>query len=529
MLAQAVHSSELEKKRSKEKDKKKKSKDGVQKLVELLQGKKKKKKRKDRERKRRRAKEEDDEDSQGGAPLRARVKRDPGGPGSSGSDDSSGSSSSSPPGKKGSGSESDAALSYEPPGRRKAAKEPGSVMAMLVRHAQDQLDRGALMEQEGQQPGITSGIKISTYFALLIRPYYSKNSPLLRELYALANTIDLLRSGKLAESADALASRFIAVHTALAEGGCMVNCGPVGDVPSGADAVSHSGFFSGAKACNPTGGVRVARAVAKATPGTKKARKVARKGKEKAKDEVRERTHPSRRRAIQTPGKRTGRQQQEMSSAEKRADGGFTLQPLKGIDGALAQAVLRPLHEGCYFEIFRQLSKCGHSYDTLGRGLLWVLLTVPFVEKRWSVSKVACQAIMGKRAGPYAVHRDRSKRNRSLFPLPLGTVNEWSRLAKESCLEEFTGPQFAGSSTDEIWLGLAIMSLNLVAGCGRAIPDRTPTLVQERALKSVYLYTDPGFAGQTSNCKKWEAWSSSKKIDGQRYALTMNIQSSSSG
>ena len=40
----------------------------------------------------------------------------------------------------------------------------------------------------------------------------------MRELYALGQTIDLLRSGRLPETADALASRFIAVHTALAEG-----------------------------------------------------------------------------------------------------------------------------------------------------------------------------------------------------------------------------------------------------------------------------------------------------------------------
>ena len=60
---------------------------------------------------------------------------------------------------------------------------------------------------------------MGTYFALLIRPYYPQNSPLVRELYALAQSIDLLRAGRLPETGDALASRFIAVHTALGEGG----------------------------------------------------------------------------------------------------------------------------------------------------------------------------------------------------------------------------------------------------------------------------------------------------------------------
>lgn len=41
----------------------------------------------------------------------------------------------------------------------------------------------------------------------------------MRELYSLAQTIDLLRAGRLPETADALAGRFIAVHTALTEGG----------------------------------------------------------------------------------------------------------------------------------------------------------------------------------------------------------------------------------------------------------------------------------------------------------------------
>eukprot|EP00435_Cladocopium_sp_Y103_P014177 s2345_g3.t1 len=92
-------------------------------------------------------------------------------------------------------------------------------MTMLVKHAQEQLDKGALLEGEGEAAGLTTGVKIGTYFALLIRPYYPANNALMRELYSLGQTIDLLRSGRLPETADALASRFVAVHTALTEGG----------------------------------------------------------------------------------------------------------------------------------------------------------------------------------------------------------------------------------------------------------------------------------------------------------------------
>lgn len=115
--------------------------------------------------------------------------------------------------------ESESEIEFEPPLRKRAAKSPGSVMQLLVKHAQDQLDRGALMEDGGQRDDpLTGGVKLATYFALLIRPYHQPGHPLLRELYALAQTIDLLRSGRLAETADALASRFISVHTALSEG-----------------------------------------------------------------------------------------------------------------------------------------------------------------------------------------------------------------------------------------------------------------------------------------------------------------------
>ena len=109
-------------------------------------------------------------------------------------------------------------MSGEAPLRKRALREPGSVMEMLVRLAQQQLDRGALLDGEGNQAGLTTGVKIGTYFALLIRPYHPAGSPLLRELYSLAQTIDLLRGGRLPEAADALASRFISVHTALTEG-----------------------------------------------------------------------------------------------------------------------------------------------------------------------------------------------------------------------------------------------------------------------------------------------------------------------
>ena len=180
--------------------KEKKEDKGFRKVIKLLTRKERKKKKQKRRKKE----------------ARSRVKREFGSEDSGGS--SGGGSSSSSDSEESEVKSSDSELDFEPPLRKKALTAPGSVMEMLIKHAQDQLDRGAILEGESQGPGVTSGIKVSTYFALMVRPYYPQGNPLLRELYALGQSIDLLRAGRLAETADALASRFIAVHTALSEG-----------------------------------------------------------------------------------------------------------------------------------------------------------------------------------------------------------------------------------------------------------------------------------------------------------------------
>ena len=181
LLAQAAQQGDTQMGKKRRKDKKE-----GRKVVELLKkavgGKKRKKEKKKRKRKR-------------------KMKKEPGDP--DGSDGSSSSSETSSSSSQRRGGESDSELSYEPPLRKKALSAPGSVLTDLIKHAQEQLDKGALMDHDGQPASLTSGIKLSTYFALLIRPYFPNNNPLLRELYQLAQSIDLLRMGKLAETGDA--------------------------------------------------------------------------------------------------------------------------------------------------------------------------------------------------------------------------------------------------------------------------------------------------------------------------------------
>eukprot|EP00435_Cladocopium_sp_Y103_P028113 s1612_g7.t1 len=206
LLAQAVQTSTQAALAKKEKKRKKEKDDPLQKLADILRGKGRKDSRKKRKSRKHRG---------GAQPLAIKPDPDPGDDGSDSSDSTGSSSGGSR--KRLAGTDSEPELSCEPPLRKRALREPGSVMEMLIKHAQSQLDQGSLLDSQGAEPSLVSGVKISTYFALLIRPYHAQG-PLLRELYALAQAIDLLRMGKLPECADALASRFVAVHTALSEG-----------------------------------------------------------------------------------------------------------------------------------------------------------------------------------------------------------------------------------------------------------------------------------------------------------------------
>lgn len=211
LLAQAVQTTQRQHREKREK--KESSKDRkIRKLAELLGGKKKKKKKRKQK------------ESRGphGPAMEGHIKPDPDPSDGSGGTSSSSSSSRGRRRRKRDDSSEDSDLSFEAPLRKKAAREPGSVMEMLIRHAQQQLDQGALLEDGGAAAGLTSGIKLSTFFALLIRPFHSNSSPLVRELFALGQSIDLLRAGRLPECADSLASRFIAVHTALSDGNWQV-------------------------------------------------------------------------------------------------------------------------------------------------------------------------------------------------------------------------------------------------------------------------------------------------------------------
>eukprot|EP00435_Cladocopium_sp_Y103_P061624 s1948_g23.t1 len=59
---------------------------------------------------------------------------------------------------------------------------------------------------------------MTSYFNLLVRPYHPAASRDMKELNHLSICLDELRAGELGKLGDSLASRFLALHTAVNEG-----------------------------------------------------------------------------------------------------------------------------------------------------------------------------------------------------------------------------------------------------------------------------------------------------------------------
>eukprot|EP00435_Cladocopium_sp_Y103_P050059 s858_g15.t1 len=145
---------------------------------------------------------------------------DPSSPGSS--DDTSQTTSSSRGYGRHSGrsSSSEDEKKLEAPLKRKSQERPGSVLEMLVNHARAQLDQNAKVAIGSEESvTLTKGVKIGSYFAIVVRPQLGNAMPQLREMHTLAQCVDLLRQGDLALLGDVLAGRFVSLHQAVLDGG----------------------------------------------------------------------------------------------------------------------------------------------------------------------------------------------------------------------------------------------------------------------------------------------------------------------
>lgn len=108
----------------------------------------------------------------------------------------------------------------EAPLRRRSRKHPGSVLMLLLEHARAQLDQSAtVLVQEDKLSDITGGVRMTSYFNILIKPTLTGSMAQAREMNHLSNAIDLLRRGQLHHLGDLLAGRFMSLHQSVIDGG----------------------------------------------------------------------------------------------------------------------------------------------------------------------------------------------------------------------------------------------------------------------------------------------------------------------
>lgn len=107
----------------------------------------------------------------------------------------------------------------EAPLKKKSKKNPGSVLELLVNHAREQLDQSAAVEVGSSKQSVTSGVKLMTYFQVLLKPKIGGSPAQMREMHHLVTAIDLLRQGRLGLLGDTLAARFLCLHQSILDGG----------------------------------------------------------------------------------------------------------------------------------------------------------------------------------------------------------------------------------------------------------------------------------------------------------------------
>lgn len=104
-----------------------------------------------------------------------------------------------------------------PPLRKKSERQPGAVLELLIRQIESQLSE---LQGAGEHPdALTGGTKVVSYYHLLVKGSgVSPTSRDGRELFLLANLIDLLRTGALPQLGDGMAARFLAIQQATMDG-----------------------------------------------------------------------------------------------------------------------------------------------------------------------------------------------------------------------------------------------------------------------------------------------------------------------
>ena len=154
-------------------------------------------------------------------------------------------------------------------------------------------------------------------------------------------------------------------------------------------------------------------------------------------------------------------------------------------DEELAQAVpLEAVKErGIWF--LKELAGECTTLPRVGKALMWMLLNASASQVKVVMALPLLKALLIRPVLDTAAHREKGKRHRALFPLPLGGRSSLHEVALRTSLREFCRNDAVDAEGTESWLALAISGLNGVAGYSRAPIFKEASGAQLRALSSV--------------------------------------------
>eukprot|EP00434_Breviolum_minutum_P022771 symbB.v1.2.020089.t2/scaffold1672.1/size106478/1 len=345
------------------------------------------------------------------------------------------------------------------PLQKKSLRRPGAVLKMLTKHAQQTLDQTSVVEvQDGDT--ITQGVKMATYFNLLIRPYHPTNSRDMKELHYLSICIDELRSGKLGALGDSLASRFLAVHSAVNEGGWRT--------------AQHLELhpLEGAQSA-PTPLLLQARKHSKLiakSQGREDQERGWRRGDGWKRDDWND--HKGKGKGAKGGkgpyGKGKGRGNYGKQGGKERSLKGRYKKGEEALPDEEEKEVREErkdppgLNWGRGFEFVAKLAEVGSDLATLGCAMAWMVVQAEKHRRLSGRSKSLWSFLAGPFAGSTAVHRPLKKRT---FPIRLGSLWKLWATLEDCSLECASGAEFVEEWKADAWLFNCVQYSNFLGGC----------------------------------------------------------------
>ena len=363
------------------------------------------------------------------------------------------------------------------PLQRKSSKKPGTVLRLLIQHAKHALDQTSVVETK-EASDITCGVKMTSYFNLMIRPYHPNNN-LMKELNHLSVCLDELRAGELGK---------------LGGFPCFPLPGPAhggerGHVESGSiPGASSSRSYPGSPCLSPPGGTETRedgeqstgrRGVASTSPrrrlmaGERKRRWQQRKG-------------PRKRQGLAQAGRRrrglAGKKQLEQGrrrrklvgqpkgeAGEQRSKAGREgSQEVRSLEDETPEGscpVTRSLKGDKGLGFFRLCCDDGRSLRQLGVMMAWLVSQGTPVDGAGGVlTPLSCilPPMVFQGAGLAAVHRTLKK---GALPLRLGGLEALIVRLKGCTYQDILAPSFSLQHSTESWMLLSLLYINWMHGC----------------------------------------------------------------